>query len=497
MNITMDLTGQPARFDGAFRGWRVTRPTDAGTILTVRPRRMIRIAPHLFVNSVSARALGLVAKRARIEPAYVVGPAVDNTSPWHMYTPERLGRIGGPDILPDDSDHEIEEFFWLGRKCRFATRYTASLPWLGVPLRRPLLTASNDNHQPAWKPESYPVKIADIPSPDARRTWLDSLPPWKESDLAGTRIARALKKDAPNAFRQLMLVAALLEPLNLVAANDNNAPEADAELADGFGHERVQTMSSIRPSIPSMLRAYADAFRPRVIIRKDGKVERFGGNGPVCDNGVIQIGGLRFYKGQLHQIHENGKWRKPWVDVTRPATDKPIKGSATEAHKMDWPNVPHRYLGRIGATDWAGDGPIPSQVCAPRGVSVTPISAAKAELRQWLDQQCKGHTVTKCELGVARQYGLLSAVSHLKGTQDGVTTKPAVQALTEIDRDSLRQEVIQKVDPEVVETIEDALADESFTHIGKCKGYEDSSAHHAGKRAVTKALQNISEKIAA
>jgi hypothetical protein len=439
-----------------------------------------------------------------------------------MYTPERLGRVGGPDLPIAGNEPEPEEFYWLGGKCEFAARYTDSLPWMGVPLhrpaRRPLLAASNDNTPPAWKPESYPVKIADIPSPSARRAWLDSLPPWKESDLAGTRIARMLKQDAPNAFRHLMLVSALLEPLNLVAANDNNAPETDAELADGFGHERVQTMSSIRPSIPSMLRAYADAFRPRVAIRKDGKVERYGGDGPVCDNGIIQIGGLRFYKGQLHQILEKGKWRKPWVDVTRPATDKPIKGSATERHVADLPMIPVRHLSLRGTCDW-GYAPQATSY-STSGVAVTAIPPAKAELRRWLEKECEGKPVTKypsasredlvewlantgekkpahMPLGLARSYDTDSFISKVKGTQDGLTTKPAVQVLAEIDRDALRQEVVEKAGPEAVETIEDVLADESFTYIGKRKGYEDSSAHHAGKRAVIKALQNISEKIAA
>jgi hypothetical protein len=448
-----------------------------------------RIGEHMYYRKSFRTESGIEMRRISWREFYMILQTLtehdlERAASMGLYVDGQWASISDEPAKEDGPT--AETLYWLDGelRCRFSTRYTAARPWLGVPLRfpahRPLLTACNDNTRPAWKPESYPVRAEDFPSAAHRQQWLDSLPNWEKPDLAGTRIARLLKESAPNAYRQLMLVSALLEPLNLVATNDNNAPGSDAELVDGFGHERVQTMASIKPSIPAMLAAYADAFRPRIVVGKNGTVERFAGTGPTWGNGIVQFGGLRFYKGQLHQIYLNGKWRKPWVDTKKAATDKPIKGSVTEAHHQDLPNVPHRYLQRIGATDWAGEGPMPKQVYGPRGIALVADPLAKADLREWLNQQCKGHAVKKCEPGVAWKYGLVSAMSHVKGTQDGITTKPAVEALAEMDRDALRQDVVRQVGPEVIETVEDALSDESFTYIGKRKGYEESSAHHAG-----------------
>lgn len=489
--MLLDLTGLPARFDGALRARRIS------------------------------------------------------WQEFHALTgkPIPSGAIMSPKSPRSKSEPRPAPQFWLnGRLCRFPrSLIDPSRHWRGWPLKR-ILAASNDNVAASWRPSTFPVYATDIPGtrrfaasdpvaptafyqsivhpgmrfrsraaegaqvveldtdlpvPAARRAWLDSLPTWEESDLAGTRIARALKKSAPNAFRQLMQVSALLEPLSLVAANDNHAPDADSEIADGFGHERVQNQSSIRPSIPSMLRALADGFRPHVVFDKKGRLRRFDGEGPVWCDDVLLLGRLTFSAGRLLTIHENGKWRRPWIDTKEAAQAKPIKGSATEAHMQDEPNVPHRYLSRIGTTEWAGPAPMPEQVYKPSGVAWTSVPAEKAEARRWLAQQCEGFPVTKCEPGTARIYGLLSAVSRVKGTQDGATSKPAMQALRDIERDALREEVVQKVGFGIIETIEDALADESFTAIGLRKGLAPSSAHQGGKRAVIGALKTICEKIAA
>lgn len=481
-----------------FRGWRVTWAP-----ISTRDERHVRIPmlqmePHRFVNQVSAYALGLIDKHAPIGAHYLCVTTLQTQDGrcWDEFNPIRLGRVGGPDTRSEDDELRPAPQYWLGRKRRMAKAYTGG-QWKMPPLRKPMPTACNDNVAPVWEPGSFPVWVNTIPTQAARRAWLDSLPTWEESGLTGTRIARNLKKTAPNAFRQLMLVSALLEPLHLVAANDNYAVDGDNEIADGFGHERVQSQSSIRPSIPSMLQAFADAYRPRVVVSMRGEIQRFGGDGQTCRRGIVEIGGLRFFEGKLDRVYQNGKWRKPWVDTTRPAVDKPLKGSATEAHMEDRPSVPHRYLDRIGAAEWAGSGPMPQQMCGPRGVALTAIPAVKAEMRRDLAKQCEGFRVTRCPPGTAWHYGLLSGVSYVKGTQDGITTKPAMQALHEISRAPRRQEVEQLAGRAAIETIEGALADESYTSIGRRMGYEDSSAHQSGKRAVIRTLEIICKKIAA
>lgn len=127
---------QPVSMEYESRGWRVTRPPEDVSVKHLVGRLMLQVAPHYFVNEVSAYALWLVGRGAPVGPHYVCNGADGHVSPWSTYSPVRLGRVGRPDIVADDEPIYEPAYEWLPlRLQRFATRYTAPRRWLGVPMQ--------------------------------------------------------------------------------------------------------------------------------------------------------------------------------------------------------------------------------------------------------------------------------------------------------------------------------------------------------------------------
>lgn len=138
------------------------------------------------------------------------------------------------------------------------------------------------------------------------------------------RIPNALRKSSPALYRTLCRLRELARPaeldqpdLTLASANDNTGVDVD------YRHD-------IDPgNVEDLLDAYADGMRSRVVVHRNGTVERFEGGvkytKPYRGNGeIVEIGGrssrgrffgMRFHRGALVAYAKNGKRVTPSYDI--------------------------------------------------------------------------------------------------------------------------------------------------------------------------------------
>lgn len=334
----------------------------------------------------------------------------------------------------------------------------------------------------------------------------------------GSRVERALLTDvatdeaAAHAVVALRHLREIVRPAELVAANDNALiDDGETEESRSHGLERVHNQSAIVPSIPKLLRAFADGMRCRVTKQSDGTLRR-------ADMGVrvwtgrdrlstVHIGGydgrrfvgLQFIAGRLEFYGDRG--RKCRVDYkTKVSAANPSREDIAEA-RLDELCGTASYL-RLRGT------PMPEPLRLPDVPRPLPgvIPPGKGRLRTWLAEQCAGMPVTICPPGVAAVwrrdglglecgYGRLGGVSEAIGVGEGKTMAPAHASLNEINRSVTESDFTDGLS-KCEQAVLDALLDgESFAAIAAAAGKNPTS--HNGRRVAVQTLQNFNEKIAA
>ncbi|TIS53030.1 MAG: hypothetical protein E5W91_32670 [Mesorhizobium sp.] len=123
MELQLDLTGKPARFDGALRGkvlsWQAFAKLTATPDRPADRRIMVEIAPHRCVINTVAVVLGMAPRIGPPEAVYVIDES-PRTGKRPIPTDAVLRRKQ-PHHRPEPRP-ELQ--YWLGRKCQFARRYT-------------------------------------------------------------------------------------------------------------------------------------------------------------------------------------------------------------------------------------------------------------------------------------------------------------------------------------------------------------------------------------
>ena len=333
--------------------------------------------------------------------------------------------------------------------------------WIGARLA----PAANDNNRVVLRPDDGPVpgRLAEVGAADGQY----------EDVLPGTLITRNLA--GTDAGATLDKLAELLRPADLIADNDNNAEDADDETANGgWGLETKLLSSSVRPSIPALLEAYADGLRPRVTIERNGRVVRFAGGTRFVSRKVtedekevtvdefIEIGGrdsagkfhgVQFFRGELIAYGQNGRRRRPWVDATEASRSLPLDMSEEE------------YAAALVAEEQSG----------ALGYLAIGRQNAAAPYR----------------------YGQLAGISEPIGVGVGKTSAPAHDALSEIDRAIDAADLLSRLNADSLAVASEALDGESFSRIATARGFSESSASKTGKRIVIRALSEIKLALAA
>ncbi|MFC6486938.1 hypothetical protein [Nitratireductor sp. GCM10026969] len=332
------------------------------------------------------------------------------------------------------------------------------------PKPRPLRLPANDNRPPRGVPVPLPEHVEQRVTAGGTSTPM--------------RIRANLQRTAPDAFRTLVSLDELLHPPR-VADNDNDASAADDDNS-GVGHERVHNQGCIKPSPDTVLRAYFDGMRPRVVLRRDGTMERFQGGVryETGDGGheFVEIGGyyssgefygLQFYRGELIAYSDaNGRKKTPWYDATRAAEaskDKKEK-EAERNEELAWIRF---YLGPI-----------------VHGYLADCYRIGKKRLSFFSP-------------GAARDYGRLAGVSEAKGVGECRTSAPAPDALAEIDRAASAEYLISRLDDTDASRIRRIIDADSFSEIALAEGASPSSAHKVGRGLCIKTLQRIEQLLAA
>ncbi|RWD03775.1 MAG: hypothetical protein EOS58_17090 [Mesorhizobium sp.] len=137
------------------------------------------------------------------------------------------------------------------------------------------------------------------------------------------RVRLNLKKKAPDQYRTLARIEELLRPADLCESDAR--PSADNDNT-GFGMDfRHEITPSNETFEEDVLAAYADGMRSRVVVHRNGTVERFdGGLKFQCERDgsseILEVGGrstrgrrfgMRFYRGLLVEYVKNGKRTRP------------------------------------------------------------------------------------------------------------------------------------------------------------------------------------------
>jgi hypothetical protein len=340
--------------------------------------------------------------------------------------------------------------------------------------------------RPAAANDNRPRMAGEFKTLADRRDWLKSLPNPPKRKL-GSRIERALIDEAIEAgdpSRQaaalhhvatLQRVRELMRPADTATTVDIEGDEEDDDKNTGFGEERVHNQSAFTPSIPKLMVAYADGMRVRVVSKngtivgrvctsyyrdRNGETVTIGGRLPGA-RGRLRFHGLRFYRGELIAFGDKGRMLRPkYVASAKGLTYD--KGGVTERHVEQQRADDIAYL-NLPAT-------APSRPAA-----------------------ANDNRVTYCPDAIAAGYGRLAGISESAGP--GATKAPRHAGLDEMERAETFDAIgFASADLDVVEGI---LSGESFRAIGLQRGHAESSAHKSGRQIVERALQTISEKIAA
>jgi len=340
----------------------------------------------------------------------------------------------------------------------------------------------------------------------ARRAWLDGLPKTSPKPKAGSRIERALVKEQSPHVATLRQVRELMRPAKTDETVDLGGGDKDenGEKNTGYGAERKHNQSSFLPSIPVLMRAYADGMRIRVV-SKEGKII-----GRVCTTyysdrngesmtiggklpgpyGRMNFHGLRFFRGELVFYGDKGRMRKPKYTGTKVGLAYG-KGSETERHVKDTKKNNAAYLKLAGTARLYSSAANDNAPRAPSAAFRTDdAAAASLALASAANDNVP---VTNCPDGIATGYGRLGGISESTGP--GATTAPRHPALDEMERADTFAEM--NFDADDLDLVEAILADESFRSIGQRLGYAESSAHRSGRQVVERVLEKIAKKIAA
>ncbi|MHA6641833.1 hypothetical protein [Mesorhizobium sp. A623] len=115
-----DLTGRHARFDGAYRGkrisWQAFREVTRTPSGEAGRRAMVRVAPHWYVNVTSAAEIGLAGSVAYAIAATSIGRPDGCPIPPGAYERPKLKRPR-PEPRPKPQ-------YWMGRERRFPHRWS-------------------------------------------------------------------------------------------------------------------------------------------------------------------------------------------------------------------------------------------------------------------------------------------------------------------------------------------------------------------------------------
>lgn len=338
-------------------------------------------------------------------------------------------------------------------------------------------------------------------------------PEWRaERDAAGfaidygsegNRIERALVKEKSPFVAALRQVKELMRPA-VVAANDN-APSTDEfkPANAGKGHERIHNQGCITPSVPMLLRAVSDGMRPRVVRNSDGSITRI-------DTKHCPVGGWHLYgwvegRNKLHGIivsdgelvaygNDKGRRCRPAYNANRASEAVVDDKSETAKHIAAQPEENRTYIRLAGRERY-----ISSQRPDAPGSIAPPPRTARAIANDNILSTTRANTtvmpvVKKLPDGPAKDYGRLAGIAETTGIGEGKKSASMHEALSEMERsEKLEAAGLRDDDMEIIESI---LSDESFRTIGLSRGYAESSAHRMGRKAVERALQRISNKIA-
>ena len=339
----------------------------------------------------------------------------------------------------------------------------------------------------------------------ARRDWLASLPQTKAKPNTGNRIERSLVAEQSPLVTTLRQVREIMRPADLATTIDMEGDsEEGGETNTGFGAEMKHNQGSFLPSIPALLEAYADGMRTRVVSKggkivgrvctsyyrdRNGESVTIGGKLPSA-NGRMRFHGLRFYCGELVAYGHKGRMCQPKYTGTKVGLAYG-RGSATELHVNQTEASNASYLELAGTSPLRG---APANDNANRAPAPPFRTENAAAARMALAGVSNDNVpVTKLSDGIAAGYGRLGGISESAGP--GATTAPRHAALDEMDRAETFASI--NIDHADIDIIEAILANESFRAIGLRLGFAESSAHRTGRKAVERALETISKKIAA
>ncbi|MCZ4287868.1 hypothetical protein [Hoeflea alexandrii] len=335
--------------------------------------------------------------------------------------------------------------------------------------------------------DKKPRLAAEFTDLAARRAWLDGLPDTRYRGQRTNRIEQALVAEASPLVATLRQVRELMRPAEICAVDLGDGDDEDSgDRNTGFGAEMKHNQSSFTPSIPKLLRAYADGIRIGTSFYRDkgGETVTIGGTLPGA-SGRMKFRGLQFYRGALVAYGDDkGRKRKPKYVGTKSGVMYG-KDSETARHIDETQANNASYLKLTGA---------PANDNAPRAREApTPTKSAAAARVALAGVANDNVQVTHCPDGMAYGYGRLAGISDSAG--HGATTAPRHAALDELDRAETFASM--ELDSADVELIEAVLSGESFRTIGLRFGYAESSAHRSGRQVVERALEKISKKIAA
>ena len=402
---------------------------------------------------------------------WIVAPPPDGD--WANYDPKRIRRFRSPPRVP-------------------ASEWTGSL--LSVPRSGFALHGPNDGPSAAWLAERNAAGTAIKHGQNA------------------TRIERALVSEASPLVAALRQVKELMRPTRM--ATNDNTPSGDGEVNRGGGTERVHNQGSIEPSVPMLLRAHAAAFRPHVVTKK----RQDGGNGRqrAIEKRHVGVIGFSFIEGTT--LLGETDWRRKLIGLIfrngelvaygndegrhcRPAYKAdPLglvfdKATETAKHVAAQPDENRSYSRLCGAGVYLShQHPSAPGAMEPSPRTTRAVANDNVLVAAIANTPCLP-PVTKFSDGVAAEYGRLAGISESKGIGEGCTSAPMHEVLAELDRDERFQAVgIDEADLDVVDAV---LDDASFRTIGLQQGYAESSSHRMGRKAVERALERISRKLAA